>query len=323
MISLGRLALRIQRFEFGTVALLVLLVGVSALIVRARLDGVGATVECFEVWLYGSGPFGAGACEGPVSTFLAINQDEAAPIIATMQALPLVVGLVLGVSLVGREIESGTAVTAWALAASRRRWLAGRLIPVLAALLGLLAFSAIASEILAVGRNPWIAGGVTFQDAGEHGPGIVARGVAAFGIAAAVGAALGRMLPAVLVSAALLLGLWIGGDVALVAWLDSARREVMIDAPSRDDGVWGITDQYWRTPAGQRLTEAEAWAMIPADVTEPLQDVWLAEHLERVVVGVPASEYPAWSAFETAGFTAVGALGLVVVYLIVDRRRPV
>jgi len=319
--TLARLALKIQRFELWTAVIVVAVVGILALVVRARLDGVGATVECFGVWLYGGGPFGAGACEDPVQTFFTINQDEAAPIIATMQALPFLVGLILGVSLVGREIESGTAATVWTLAASRRRWLVGRLAPVLAILVGLLAFSAITSEILAVGRSPWIPGGVTFDDVGEHGPGVVARGLAAFGVALTVGAVAGRMLPAVIVSAALAFGLWVAGDMAFYEWLNSAGREIEVPPNTYDLPGGRISESFWRTPDGTRLTDEEAWGMVP-EGREQDPDAWLVENLELVFIGVPGTDYPIWAATETIGFGIVAVVGLAAVFPIVERRRP-
>jgi hypothetical protein len=317
--TLARLALKIQRFEVSTAVLLVGVVGILALVVRTRLDGVGATVECFETWLYGAGPFGAGACEGPVTTFFTINQNEAAPIIATMQALPFVVGLILGVALVGREIESGTAATVWTLAGSRRRWLVARLAPVLVVLVGLLAFSAVTSEILALGRSPWVPGGVTFDDVGEHGPGVVARGFAGFAVAVTVGAVTGRMLPAVIVSAALALGMWLAGDVAFYEWMRASAREVPLPANSYDLPGGRIFDGYWRTADGTRLSDDEAWNAVP---TGEDPEAWLAENLDRVAIGVPGSDYPRWAMTETIGYGVVAVFGLALAFPIVERRRP-
>jgi ABC-type transport system involved in multi-copper enzyme maturation permease subunit len=52
-----------------------------------------------------------------------------------MQAIPMLIGLFVGVPLVGRDIENGTASFAWTQGVGRVSWLLGKLIPV-AALLG-------------------------------------------------------------------------------------------------------------------------------------------------------------------------------------------
>jgi hypothetical protein len=320
MRTLALLAFKIQRFEVWTAVMIVLVVGISALIVRARLDGVGATVECFNAWL-SQGPSTLGPCEGPVQEFFRINQEEAAPVIATMQALPIVVGLILGVSLVAREIEAGTASTVWALAGARRRWLFSRLMPMLALLIGLLAFSAVTSEILALGRSPYLAGGVTFDDVGEHGPGVIARGLASFGLAVTVGAIYGRTGPAMILSAMLGVGLWLGGEAGFTAWLNAAAKEIVV--PPYEYQVYGyggrLVNAYWRTPDGRRLSDGDAYALVPRDADS---DAWLAENLEYVAIGVPPSDYPVWAATETIAFGVVGFLALAPTFPIVERRRP-
>ena len=170
-----------------------------------------------------------------------------------MNVVPLVVGLLLGVGLVGREIEGGTAPTVWALAGSRRRWLLGRLVPILVILVALLAFIAIATELLAAARVPWQFGRPSFDDAGLHGPGVIARGVAAFGLALAVGAWSGRMLPTILISSLLALFLGIGGYFLLDTWVDANAHEIAV--PSWFNGEYDggkFTGWFYRLPDGPR-----------------------------------------------------------------------
>jgi ABC-type transport system involved in multi-copper enzyme maturation permease subunit len=215
MLSRFRLAVRIQRFEVWSSVLLVAVVSVTALIVRARLDGVGGPVECLTPWLFPDVVYDATRCFPIMAAFLQIRDEEAGLVMTAMAVLPLVVGLLLGAGLVGGEIEGGTAPTVWALAGSRRRWLTGRLVPMLLILFAVLAFAAIASEMLAAAMVPWQFGRPSFDNAGLHGPGVVARGLAAFGLALAVGAWSGRMLPTILLSSLLALLLAIGGFALL------------------------------------------------------------------------------------------------------------
>jgi hypothetical protein len=170
-----KMAVRIQRFEVWACALVVAVVGITALIVRARLEGVGAPVECLTPWIFPDIVYNAARCDPLNEAFFRIKSDEAGLVMNAMNVVPLLVGLLLGVGLVGREIEGGTAPTVWALAGSRRRWLAGRLIPMLVVLFALLLFAAITSDALAAARVPWQAGRPSFDDAGLHGLGVIAR----------------------------------------------------------------------------------------------------------------------------------------------------
>jgi hypothetical protein len=80
-----------------------------------------------------------------------------------------------------------------------------------------------------------------------------------------------------------------------------------------------MTESFWRTADGTRLTDEEAWAMVP-DGTDP--DAWFAGNLERVAMGVPGSDYPIWAATETIGYGIVAVISLAVVFPIIERRRP-
>jgi hypothetical protein len=323
MVSRFRLAVRIQRFEVWSCVLLVAVVGVTALIVRARLDGVGAPAECLTPATFENIVYDAARCDPLVKAFSQINRDEAGLVMTAMNLVPLVIGLVLGAGLVGREIESGTASTVWALAGSRRRWLMGRLVPILAVLISLLAFSAVTSDLLAASRVPWQFGRPAFDDAGLHGPGVVVRGVAAFGLALAVGAWSGRMLPTILISALLTLFVWAGGQGLFTAWVNANAHE--IDVPfhyngSYDGGKFTGELAHYRLPDGtiaDRFTDLQALA--PAGV-DP--ETWVAEEVDVVAVGVHSPDYSGWVAAETAAFGTFGIAWLAATFAIVDRRRP-
>jgi len=318
-----RLAFRIQRFEILAAALLVAVIGVTALIVRARLDGVGAPVECLAPWIFDYVGYDAGRCEALRDAFLRIRSDEAGLVMTTMQAVPLVVGLMLGVGLVGREIEGGTAATVWALAGSRRRWLAGRLVPILVVLAGLLAFAAITSEILALGREPWLFGRPSFDIAGLHGVGVIARGFTAFGLALAIGAWSGRMLPVIILSGLLALFLAVGGLMLFETWVEANGHE--IEVPSWFNGEYdgGIFrgQGAWRLPDGTVISgfDADPGAYAPVGVDPNL---WVEQNVQKIAYGVVSADYPAWIATEVAAFGVVALIFVASTYTIVERRRP-
>jgi hypothetical protein len=322
MLSRFRLAVRIQRFEVWSCVLLVAVVGITALIVRARLDGVGAPVECLTPWIFPDVVYDAARCDPLQAAFFRISGEEAGLVMTAMNALPLVVGLLLGVGLVGGEIEGGTAPTVWALAGSRRRWLTGRLVPILVILVAVLAFAAITSEMLAAARVPWQFGRPSFDDAGLHGPGVVARGLAAFGLALAVGAWSGRMLPTILVSALLALCLGIGGHLLLETWVDANAHEIAVPSwfnGGEYDGGRFIGQRY-HLPDGRIVDQGfDLAALVPSGV-DP--DAWLANNVKVVAIGVHAPDYPAWLLTEVAVFGTFGIAWLAATFVIVERRRP-
>jgi ABC-2 family transporter protein len=325
MLSRFRLAVRIQRFEVWSCVLIVAVVGITALIVRARLDGVGAPVECLTPWVFEGIVYDAARCDPLAKAFFQINQDEAEVVMTAMGLLPLVVGLVLGVGLVGREIEGGTAATVWALAGSRRRWLLGRLVPILVILVAVLAFAAIASDILAAARVPWQLGRPAFDDAGRHGPGVIARGLAAFGLALAIGARYGQMLPTILLSSLLALFLVAGGWGLRETWVEANAHEIAVPFWFNGwyDGGEFVGYTSYLLPDGRLIENfqgsVDVLSLAPAGV-DP--EVWVAEEVRTIAHGVHSPDYPAWLVTEVAAFGAFGLAWLAATFVIVERRRP-
>ncbi len=324
MITQFRVGLRLQRFELVAAAIAVTVLAISALMVRVRLDATGVSAQCWATWM-NAGPIDAGACTDPVQAFLGIRESEGGKVMAAMTLLPIAVGAFLGVGIVSREIEGGTASTVWALAGSRARWLIGRILPPLVVVVLLLACLTVCAEVLWSGRQPWQPS-PSFDDAGYHGPVIVAKGLAAFGLALLAGATVGRALPAMIVASVLAVGLYLGGGMALGAWLqgEAAHHVVEIDPAqgSNDTDLFpGGTffSQRWLTPDGRLLGDDDALALAPAG-----QDpwAWAYANLTTVMTGVPGSMYPTWSVIETTGFTGVALGGLLASFAIVSRRRP-
>jgi len=326
VITQARVAFRLQRFEILAVAVAALVIGISAIIIRLRLDSVGVPAACWQQW-FGTGGQVTGNCETLAQQFLSINEDEAGKVMAAMAILPLFVGLFLGIPLVAREIETGTAPTVWALVGARGRWLVGRLVPILVVLTLSLGFLAITAEFLWLGRQPW-GPAVNLSDLGLHGPGVVAKGLAVLGLAMLVGAIIGRTLPAVIIGVLVCFFFFIGAQVAQGLWLQSeARNHVTTSTESPEVLYPGGThfSQGWIGPDGRQIFDyEEAAALAPLGVD---RDEWLFNGPENgglatFQTGVPGSAYPTWVLIETVGFGAVGLVGLAVVFVVVDRRRP-
>lgn len=320
MIALTRLSLRIQRFEFLAAVAIVVGVSTAAWIVQTHLRAAGVSPDCFAAWFASGGGSGGGLCAG-LGAFFAIDNAEASPVMAAMAVTPYVAGLLLGVGLVGREIEAGTAAPAWALAGSRTYWLLGRGVPVLVGLVTLLALAAVASDMLIAAKEPWVPRGLSFSAVGGHGLVLMIEGVAAFTIAAAVGAVIGRVLPAVIVSAALLFALWIGTSLIRSEWLsnEAMRHERTTPAdPITAPGGTGFASMS-RAADGTLLTDQQAMELAPPGA-EPAE--WVAANFEPVYLFVPGNEYPRWALLEALEFGAAAVAGLGITLVVIQRRRP-
>jgi ABC-type transport system involved in multi-copper enzyme maturation permease subunit len=318
MRTLARLSLRIQRFELVSVGLMLAVISVAAVVVRGHLEAAGASTSCFEAF-YARGPGGGTACGDAVQRFFEIDNSEAGPVMAAMAFAPLIAGLLLGVGLVSREIETGTAGLAWALAGSRPRWLAGRVLPITIVLVLLLAIPAFASDLLLLARAPWVPAGQSLVDADGHGLLLVLRGLAAFAVALFVGAVLGRTLPAVIVAAGLIAAVAMAGLVFADSWLRGSviYRTDAVNAFTLPGGVnFGSMS---RGRDGVIVSDQVALSMAPPG-EDPI--AWLAENFENVYAAVPGSEYPRYL------LSAGGAVGILVVTIggatvvVVERRRP-
>jgi ABC-type transport system involved in multi-copper enzyme maturation permease subunit len=313
----ARLAFRLQRWELwilggGTLVFIVL----AALTIN-RLDAVrAASPGCFAPL---SGCPAAALDDYNAWQMLADRLGEVA------WALPVLIGLVLGVPIVAREIEHGTAQMAWSLSPSRTRWLVGRTAPVLlAVVVALLVIGLLADRVTqAAFPNDDVAG--SFMWYGRRGLLVAVRGVAWFAIGLAVGARLGRSLPGLLAAGALVVALFIGTTVGISAWQSSVASPLPAGVVP-NYGTALIVDTAARLPDG-RLISLRALPpdlqVLISDVQPPPGDVpegaiWVQE----VPIQIPGTDYPLWVARESGIFTGLALIGLALTYLVVRIRRP-
>lgn len=318
MITLARLSGRLQRFELVSVLIIVALLAAAALIVRGHLVGLNVPTSCFAEFLT-SGPRPGSSCGAAAQEFFSIENREAIPVMQAMALAPLIAGILLGVGLVGREIEAETAGLVWALDGSRVRWLAGRLLPIGVALIALLGILAVASDLLMAAREPWVDSGKTLVDMDAHGGLLVLRGAVAFLIAALVGAALGRTLPSIIVATALVAVVGAVGIGLSNVWLEAniEYRPEPVDAVNLPGGLnFGTMS---RGKDGMVIPDHAALSLAPPDA-DP--SAWVADNYENVYAFVPGSAYPEYVSLQ-AVVLAVGLVVQVAVLLaVVRRRRP-
>ena len=316
MRTAARLTFRLYRFELLAILAYGLILSGLGLLVAYRLGSVYPGVECIRLW---QGAPAVAGCESTVD-FFDRNEAEAGRIMAAMWLLPLVAGVLAGSVLVAREVEHRTTQFAWSVGTSRRRWFVDRVVPVFVVAVGAVVLAAVAGEVVEAARAPWIDPLVSSQDYGLRGPTVVALAVAAFGISVFVGALIGRMLPALILAAVLVVGvrsvvgqmLPFGEPVVILS--DSIFSEIAAtDSPLVTGGAWQASD-------GRLLSWEEAYALAPAGTDDPSS--WLSEHGKDVALGVPGRDIWRVELRESAILVVIGLVGLVGAALVVDRRRP-
>jgi hypothetical protein len=322
MLRSARLTLKHHRFEVGAGALGAVLLGAAALWVNSKLVALNVPRACFEAWIGTAGEPGPD-CQALVRAFATIDNEEAAKIFAAMAVFPIAAGLLAGVTLVGRELESRTAQTAWALAASRPQWFARQLWPVVLVLGVTIAFAAIAMTILEATLATFST--YVWKDLGLYGPLVVARAFGALGLGLVAGAIIGRTLPAFVLGALLSLVLVAVGSTGARAWWVNAQPRVEISARSVEeaqpfDGI--LFDQAWRAPDGSLVTMRDADALVPAEGADDPYTWLIGQGYQVVEFGITGETAREWEPLEIAGTVGIGLALTLGAVLVVDRRRP-
>lgn len=309
------LSLKIHRFELTAAVILAALAGLAAGYVAYRLGSIAIDEVCGAAYFAGAAV--DAECSAAIDTFVKINGEEAGPVFAAFGALPLAVGLLAGVPIVGREIEARTAPIAWALAGSRSRWLLRQVWSVLVVLGVGMAFAATGSSALETART--VLPSSAWSDLGLHGPLVLARTLAAFGAGLLAGAMLGRTLPGLIAGAVLALIVSSGVGVAREAWL-ATQPLVVMDSP---EGAFGgfTYAQGWRAPSGQILTDAQAVEVASAQSSQAYE--WLAQQdYEAVQLILTDDSAYTWGTIEGLGLAALGGGCVLATVAVVSRRRP-
>lgn len=306
------LTLRLHRFEVVALLLFGGLTTVLAFVVAARLDALRFDPGCFDpTGMTGPTP----ACERAMNEFYAVVNNEAGKVQMVITSLPFLAALLLGVPIVGREIERGTTRLAWSLAPSRLRWFLDRLAPVLLLVAAMTLVLGIAADRLLAAASPEVDVANSFASFGSHGPVLAARAVFVFALAVHVGAAMGRALPAMIVAGLLAFVGIMGGDYAHRQILSGEAVEMAEMTPN---DLW--MDQRFRLPDGRLIGWAELEQHDPMPTDPNFSGEWPT--MPMVQFGVPGTRYGE-VALREVGVLAGGALvALVLTAVIVQRRRP-
>lgn len=236
---------------------------------------------------------------------------------AVATVAPFAAGIFLGAPLLSREIEHRTAPIAWSLSPSRRSWLAWRTIPLLVLLLVALLVLGQASAFLLETAEE---GELGFRQFGMFGPILAARGLAVFGVGSLVGLALGRVLPALLVTAlatvAIVAGMSIGRDLLM--------REEAAWVPMGDQAevVHMVFDSGFRSDAtGDVITWDEAYNQYP-DSFDQMTGEGEPPGMTSVWKVVPPEAFGLYVAREIGVLVLAFAIVGIATVALVQRRRP-
>jgi hypothetical protein len=292
--------------------------------VIASQDGFSAGQECFALVREGSGILG--------ETFLT---GEGTVALSIMGVLPFLLGLVGGIPIVARELEARTAQTAWTLSASRWRWLAHQVAPIAIVLGAVMLLAALAAGPVADASVAW--GRSASSLIGLHGPLVVVRAFAAFGLGLMLGALLGRSLPALFLGIAILVALLFAVGILRDAWTASLEPGVIAEIspetgeyelePRALTTGWGVV-----TPDGTLLSSDEAReiataAGVPRAAQDDVQDIpaltWYEENgYVLLPMGVSDDMALGWAPYDGLIFSLVGAFTVATTVVVVSRRRP-
>ncbi len=306
-----RLALRLHRFEAAAFAIVIVGLGVAAFVVAGWLDGTGYGRLCLD-------PSGTAilppTCEAIGARFYDLQARLAAPIAGLLVVLSFVAAILIGVAVVGREIERGTTRLAWSLAPSRRRWYVTRVLPLLVTLVVITFLAGIATDRLAAASQPGTDPANSFDGFGERGGLIASRSVFIFAVAVLVGALVGRTLPALIV-AALVAYVGLGGGEDVHSRIIRSEAIVVPEAQVRPGDRW--IDQLFQLPDGRLV----GWDVME-QLDPPKPDVeWIPKY-PMVTVVVPGTRYRFVEAREAGALLGGSIVALGLGGLVVTRRRP-
>lgn len=321
-----RLTLKTLRFEIVAMTIAVVLVGLASLYVAWQLDAVKMPVDC----LYSESGFATqfatqlptdqaheDACQPLREAFYELS-NTGGQVFALGVLIPAVSGLLIGVPLVSRELESGSASLAWTLSRSRRRWYYRRVVPLGIVVLAILAVPSIATIVLETAKEPGISPWVSFIDGSLRGPVLAMRGLMAMAIGVLFGAIIGRQLPTVIVGglAVILVTVMVPG------LMDRYIRQEAVWQPGSGRGDYVIDEGFRKLATGEIVDPGEIYSLAPVDADGNPDQAWVDARYQQQILAMPGARYPEIVLLECLILGAIAVGGVVLGGIVVDRRRP-
>jgi hypothetical protein len=317
-----RLAWRLHRFESVGFGILIALAAGAALFVAGELDATGYGARC----LGATAPDG---CEALGRAFFGIQQVQVPLVRAILTFVPFLLGALVGGPLVARELERGTSRLAWSIAPSRVRWFATRLVPAAAVVFAFALLAGVALDRLLAAVEPGSNVSASFSGFGMRGVVLAARATFVFAIGVPVGAVLGRVLPALLVTAVVA---WIGitGGTYVHARILASEAVLVSSETVGPDDLY--VAQRIRLPDGRVVTWEELDALIPppvdgagptsSDAPPPVEE-WPPAGSTFLDYVVPGDRYPFAAAREVGALGGASLAFVLFGAVVVVHRRPI
>lgn len=342
MIGPAWVTLRQYRFEVAVSTFAAVAAAVLGANIAVQIDGLEASRECLD---RARAMQDASGLEEDCLALLRAGSTILGEIyvggegtlqLSLMGVLPFVIGLLGGLPIVATELEERTAQTAWWLNPSRPRWLIRQIAPIGLLLAIVVGLASVVATPVSEAYVDWGLGAAS-ELIGQHGPLLMLRAFAAFGIALAVGALLGRMLPGFIFSVAVVLAVLMLIGQAREAWT-SQLPLTPLATRSTETGQWMIIPGgqvrsfgfispdgrfLTRQEARQQATEAGIPPAAPGDEQDIPAALWLGENgYFEVPLGVSDEEAMGWATYDGLAFAIVGCAALAGAFVIVNRRRP-
>jgi len=310
-----RITLRLHRFEIVAFVLLAALGVAATAYVVAELDAVGYGPHCIEAMRRGAAtPAG---CEFKINEFYEIVSSQAGIVSTLSTIIPFVAALLLGVAVIGREIERGTTRLAWALAPSRQRWYLHRLVPVLLIVAGATLVLGIAADRLLAATEPGLDPANAFAQFGFRGVVLAARAVFVLALAVLVGAIMGRALPALIVGG-VFAAVAIAGGIEVHGRILRSEAVVIVD-PELQVGDLYI-DQQFRLPDGRLIGWDEVEQYDPQPTDPAFEGQWPT--LPAVNLGIPGTRYGEVALREVVALAGGTLVALLATSIVIQQRKP-
>jgi hypothetical protein len=224
----------------------------------------------------------------------------------------ILAGLIVGVTIVGREVETRTAVMAWTLSPSRIRWLIPRIAVAATALFVLAAAAGLALDFLFTRLQPGAPLGANLRDYELRGWLVPARSLAAFAVGTLAGAVVGRGLQSFII-AVLAAVLVIGGPYVAANRLNAAEATPM---------AAGLGDLSFDRVVFRDRTTGDLLDVDAASLVLRLDDPAFDVRFEALQYGIRGSNAPIVVGREVAMYLLVALALLGLTARVTNRRRP-
>jgi ABC-type transport system involved in multi-copper enzyme maturation permease subunit len=302
------LTFRINRFETTLIVVATIL---SVLVSAAVISWL--TSSGFQSCMTDEGTSFSSLCQGSFGQWMSRIARVSMSIVPVF---PFIAGLLIGVPLVARELEGGTARLAWSLGPSRLRWFIQRAVPSLA-LVGLAALLiGLTADALFRTTHPAMNLDQSFVGFRGRGLLIAIEALVVTSIAIALGSIIGRLVPTFILSLILAVGIGVAVDKVESQLL---HGETLVSDNFFWDGTNMFVDSAFRLPDGTIATWEELVVLRPE-----VEMMGFDENsgIMPVVLYIPGARYHDIERREALVLTGIAGLFVAAAAVVVVRRRP-